>query len=147
MRDMTVKQLWAEAEKVCEWLKAERGYDNTEVLWISIHPESFTFELTYEDEFQREADRPMRYHSGAYQSVRIEADETLWSWAARIPTRRQRETAFIIRQLHPIASAAEQVKDLEIQEIVQGILGANTSLHNLLEDKSNAQQDAEDFPF
>lgn len=135
MHNMTVNELLEEGRKVCNWLRAERGYDRTEMHWLVAYEHNISFELTFEDDFQRDADRAMRYHSGAYQTVQLEHNKTLWTWAAELPTRKQRETAFIIRQLRPIASAAEQVKDLEIQEIIQGILGANVSLHNLLEFK------------
>lgn len=147
MKHMTITELQAEAEAVCKWLIAERDYDSADFHWFIANEHSISFELSFKDDFQDGTDRAQRYHSGAYQTIQIEYDSSLWTWAASLPTRRQRETAFLIRQLRPIAAAAEQVKDLEIQEIIQGILGANVSLHNLLEHKTEEQKDNEDFPF
>lgn len=152
MRNLTAQELWVEANAVCDWLVSHKGYDSASVQWISIREDSMTFELTYIDDFQHDADSSMRYHSGSYMAVNLDSDESLWAWAAALPSRTKRETSFLIRQLKPIASAAAQVKDLEIQEIIQSILGANTSLHNLLEDarveaQAEAESDNPDFKF
>lgn len=133
MRNQTIDQLWAEAEAVCEWLKEHRGYDTTDFHWLVVHASAISFELSFEDDFQANASREQSYHSGKYQTIKIDNGDSLWNWAARLPTREKREVSFLIRQLQPIAGAAEQVRNLEIQEIMQGILGANSSLHNLLE--------------
>lgn len=134
MRNLTIQELYKIAEDVCSFLIHTKGYDSSKVHWITAYDNRIVFELSYKDDFQNEAESSMRYHSGDYQTISLADDETLWAWAYTIPSRTQRETSFLIRQLKPIESAAEQVRDLEIQSIIQGILGSHVALQNLLED-------------
>lgn len=138
MRNLTADELYAEAQKVCNWLIEAKGYNEAYVHWVTIHESSLNFELSFKDDFQAEVESSLRYYSGIHKTIQIEGDRTLWSWAADLPNRSQRETAFLLRQLRSIEGAASAIKDLEIQEIVQGILGANTSLQNLIEHRSSS---------
>lgn len=143
MEYCTITELRAEAEKVCAWLVKHRGYDSASFRWATVHNHSVNFTLTTIDDFQKDAERSMRYHSGDFIEANIVTGESLWTWAANIPHREQREISFLLRQLKPIASAAEEVRSLEIQSIVQGILGATTSLQNLLEHDRSLEAQAE----
>lgn len=133
MQDLTINQLIEQAQNVCAFLRSRKGYDTARFGAIRANEHEVTFILDVMDDFQQDAPYDMRYKAENHWLIHLTGDETLYGWATALPSRAEREIRFTIRQLAPLATASKHIKDLEVESIMQGILGANASLQNLLE--------------
>lgn len=143
---MEIEQIKAHAEDIARRLKEEKGYDSTYFNWITISPISgITASFDLIDDFQKELVSAQKYHCGYCQDAQFDEHYSLLPWFSEVPTRSQREARVLIRQLNSMQGMAAEIKDLEVEQILQSILSNAVSLSNMLEhDKSIvAQAEAE----
>lgn len=125
----TIQQLKELQQILEENLNTEKGYDRVHMEEITLRPEG-TFRFTFGcfDDFQEDLPFSIQIKHGSFESLEIEAAADFYQKLAHWPNRESRERQVTIRQLSGIEHMADKVRSLEIEEIVQSILTAKTSL-------------------
>lgn len=129
----TIQELLASGESFAEHF-ARCGYDTADFRDVTIRKDGeILFYFNLEDDFQRDITVSLRYKHEWMMRISGETVQEIRDQVYAWPSRKQRELRVLARQLASVKGMSEKVADLEVQEIIEGILSSGTQIKNLLE--------------